>query len=108
KRVVAVAGDRVTIKEGNVYVNGNPFPEAPGVRLSEEDSPTEITVQPDTVWVLGDNRNNSEDSRWFGPVHLDYIRGMAFFRIWPLNRMCRFVNSVEATPSSYQGVFVCP
>lgn len=108
KRVVAVAGDRVEMREGRVYVNGVLFPEAPGVRLSEEDSPREETVPPDTVWVLGDNRNNSEDSRWFGPVHLDYIRGMAFFRVWPVTRMCRFINSVAATPSSYQGVFVCP
>ena len=108
KRVVAVAGDSVEIREGKVYVNGQLFSEAPSVRLSEEDSPAEVTVPPDSVWVLGDNRNNSEDSRWFGPVSLAYIRGMAFFRVWPLSHMCRFVNSVDAQPSSYQGVFVCP
>jgi len=108
KRVVAVSGDRVEIRAGKVFVNGQLFTEAPGIRLSEEDSPAEVTVPPDSVWVLGDNRNNSEDSRWFGPVNLDYIRGMAFFRVWPLGRMCRFINPVDAAPNLYRGVFVCP
>lgn len=108
KRVVALGGDRVEIREGKVYRNGLLVPEAPGVRLSEEDIPAEVTVPADSVWVLGDNRNNSEDSRWFGAVPISYIRGKAFFRVWPLSRMCLFINSVEAAPESYRGVFVCP
>lgn len=108
KRVVAVAGDRVEIRDGKVYVNGVLFKEAPGVLLSDEDSPVEWTVPPDHVFVLGDNRNNSEDSRWFGAVDLNYIRGMAFLRVWPFTRICRFVNPTMATADSYRGVFVCP
>ncbi|MDF2630779.1 MAG: signal peptidase, partial [Symbiobacteriaceae bacterium] len=108
KRVVAVAGDKVELRHGKVYVNGQIFPEAPSVRLSEEDSTVEYTVPPDNVWVLGDNRNNSEDSRSFYGVDVHYIRGMAFLRVWPLTRICRFVNPVAATAESYRGVFVCP
>lgn len=110
KRVVAVPGDRVEMREGKVYVNGQLFPEAAGVRLSEEDSPAEVRVPPDTFWVLGDNRNNSEDSRWFGPVPKANIRGLAFVRVWPLQRTCRFVNSVDLAKSGDKdrGVFTCP
>lgn len=106
KRVVAVAGDKVEIKAGKVYVNGQLFPEAPSAMLSDEDR-AEKVVPPDSVWVLGDNRNNSEDSRWFGEVPLANIRGEAFFRIWPMGRMCHFVNSVEAASGKNRGVMSC-
>lgn len=108
KRVVAIPGDRVEMREGKVYVNGTLFPEAPSVRLSEEDSDRVWTVPAESYWVLGDNRNNSEDSRYFGEVPMDNIRGLAFFRIWPLQRMCRFVNSVELAGSADRGEFTCP
>ena len=108
KRVVAVAGDKVEIRAGKVYVNGVLFKEAPGVRLSDEDSRVEWTVPLDHVWVLGDNRNNSEDSRSFDAVDVNYIRGLAFLRVWPLTRSCRFINPADATAESYRGVFVCP
>ncbi|HYF75897.1 MAG TPA: signal peptidase I [Symbiobacteriaceae bacterium] len=108
KRVVAVAGDKVEIRAGKVYVNGVLFKEAPGVRLSDEDSRVQWTVPPDHVWVLGDNRNNSEDSRSFDAVDVNYIRGLAFLRVWPLTRICRFINPTDATAESYRGVFVCP
>jgi len=107
KRVVAVAGDTVEIRVGKVYVNGQLFPEAPTARVSDEDSDPRL-VPPDSVWVLGDNRNNSEDSRWFGEVPLQNIRGLAFFRIWPPLRSCRFANSVEQAELRTRGVFTCP
>jgi signal peptidase I len=109
KRVVAVAGDRVEMREGKVYVNGQPFPEAPGVRLSDEDLEGVKVVPADNVWVLGDNRSNSEDSRYFGPVPLENIRGLAFVRIWPLQRICGFVNPVDlAVGGKELGGFACP
>lgn len=84
KRVIALPGERVAIKAGVIYINGRPI---------EEDHPmvhqatnfAETLVPPGTVFVLGDNRPNSEDSRMFGPVPLKNIKGKAFIRFWPLN-----------------------
>jgi signal peptidase I len=95
KRVVAVPGDVVEIREGKVYVNDQLMVEAPGVRPSS-DNFGPVRVDPGEVWVLGDNRNNSEDSRWFGPVQIAAIRGMAFMRIWPPVRICLFTRPAEA------------
>lgn len=106
KRVVAVAGDVVEIKSGRVHVNGQLFAEAPGVLAVDEDE-APVTVPPDAIWVLGDNRNNSEDSRWFGEVPLGNIRGMAFFRIWPPGRSCHFVNPVEFARTGEWGWLPC-
>lgn len=86
KRVVAVEGDTVELRDGQVFVNGVPFAEAATVRLSSNDF-APYQVPEGSVFVLGDNRNNSEDSRYFGEVPLSNIRGLAFARIWPLNRM---------------------
>jgi len=86
KRVVAVAGDTVEMRGGEVYVNGEPFPEVSTVRLSAGDFGPYV-VPEDSVFVLGDNRSNSEDSRYFGEVPLEYIRGLAFARIWPISEI---------------------
>ncbi|MFZ5814849.1 MAG: signal peptidase I [Bacillota bacterium] len=91
KRVVAVAGDTVQMEKGKVYVNGQPFPEPPTVRMTTTDYGP-YTVPAGSVFVLGDNRNNSEDSRFFGQVPLGNIRGLAFARIWPPGRISVLVN----------------
>lgn len=87
KRVIAVPGDTVQIKEGKVYVNDKPFNEKienPYVEsglLAEEP----IVVGEDEYFVLGDNRNNSEDSRYanIGNVKKEHILGKAWFIIAP-------------------------
>lgn len=86
KRVVAVSGDTVEIRQGKVYVNGELLPEVASV-LSDTESWAPHVVEPDTVWVLGDNRGNSDDSRYFGSVERTQIRGQAFYRVWPLTTM---------------------
>lgn len=86
KRVVAVSGDTVEIRQGKVFVNGALLPEAAST-LSDQESWAPHLVEPDTVWVLGDNRSNSDDSRFFGPVHRTQIRGQAFYRVWPVTTM---------------------
>ncbi len=88
KRVVAVPGDTVLIKEGTLYVNGEPFEEEIDAASMEEAglASEEITLAADEFFVLGDNRNNSEDSRYanIGNIKKEYIIGKAWFRVAPL------------------------
>lgn len=83
KRVVGVPGDTVQIKNGAVYVNGKMFEETTDVSAIEnaELAAQEIVVGEDEYFVLGDNRNNSEDSRYanIGNVKKEYIKGKAWF-----------------------------
>jgi signal peptidase I len=84
KRVVAVGGDSIEAKEGNVFVNGEQVDED----YLEPGTPTDnlpLTTIPDgQVFVMGDNRTNSEDSRIFGPIDEDAIVGRAFIRVLPI------------------------
>jgi signal peptidase I len=85
KRVIAVEGDRIEARDGTVFVNGRRIDEP---YLSDDTVTSDFsvtTVPPDTVWVMGDNRAGSGDSRGFGPVHLDEIVGEAVFIVWPLS-----------------------
>lgn len=95
KRVIAKAGDTFKIMEGHLYVNDTLVSEAyinkgaftdRGYRLIEG------TVPEDTVFVLGDNRNDSNDSRSFGFVDAKHIKGKALLRIWPIKEITVFVN----------------
>lgn len=83
KRVIATEGDTVEGRDGGVLVNGEPI-EEPYVADGIETPPfLQVKVPEDMVFVMGDNRNNSEDSRIFGPVKEDDIVGHAFVQIWP-------------------------
>jgi len=87
KRVVAVAGDSVATKGGVLYVNGQPQ-EEPYLANSpfEGDDMAELVVPEDEVFVMGDNRNFSGDSRLFGPIDTERIIGAAFAIYWPIGR----------------------
>lgn len=82
KRVIGIPGDRIRIERGQVYVNGNRLDE-PYVRHDDGRSFPEIVVPASSVYVLGDNRAESEDSRFFGPVGDDLLIGRAVAGIWP-------------------------
>ncbi|MGE5110335.1 MAG: signal peptidase I, partial [Acidobacteriaceae bacterium] len=88
KRVIGVAGDRVRIKDGQVYVNGRELYE-PYVRPSNRDdrSYPESTVPAGSFFVLGDHRNMSSDSRDFGPIPRDSVYGKAVFVYWPFDKV---------------------
>ncbi len=86
KRVVAVGGDRLSIRAGRVYLNGKrqdePFARAG--RCGPCNLPREITVPDGHYFLLGDNRTASADSREFGPVPGDWMVGKVRLRYWPL------------------------
>ncbi|MGE5561300.1 MAG: signal peptidase I [Chloroflexota bacterium] len=85
KRVIGLPGDLVELRLGRVYINGAPLAEPYlGEHPSQDFGPTR--VRDDAVFVLGDNRGQSEDSRYFGDVALSAIRGKVVARVWPLTR----------------------
>lgn len=91
KRVIAVPGDTVQIKDGAIYVNGELFTDAVETEKIENAmlAENEIPVGEDEYFVMGDNRNNSEDSRYasIGNVKKEYITGRAWLRVSPWDRM---------------------
>jgi signal peptidase I len=85
KRVVGLPGDTLEIKNGQVFVNGEPFFVAGAAVPRYSYGP--VTVPADSVFVLGDNRNNSVDSHVWGFLQERSILGEVFMTYWPLGRL---------------------
>jgi len=95
KRVIAIPGDTVEIQQCTVIVNGTPLVEEYLDPFYESQSdPVDrcrtvdlapVVVEPDHLFVLGDNRVESFDSRAFGPIHQDIVVGRAILIVWPLS-----------------------
>jgi signal peptidase I len=90
KRVVGVAGDRIRIDDGLVYVNNRPLGEdyVPSAFADDRSYP-ETVVPVKSFFVLGDHRSMSNDSRDFGPVKESFIYGKAVFGYWPMDKLGR-------------------
>jgi signal peptidase I len=86
KRVIALSGDTIEIQDNTVFVNGAPIDEPYLNRAVQMPDFGPLEVPADHVFVMGDNRNQSEDSRRFGPVPESSIIGRAFVRVWPPSR----------------------
>ncbi len=93
KRVIGLPGDKIRISEGIVYLNNKALDEPylknnkytqPGLYISENQ---ELTLPKNNYFVLGDNRNVSSDSREWGFVTRDEIKGIVFFRYWPSEKI---------------------
>ena len=88
KRVVGLPGDEIAVKSGKLYVNGEPQREPyTNKKLPDRSFYAKTTVPKDHVFVMGDNRGNSADSRVFGPLPEKNIEGEAFLRFWPPDRI---------------------
>ncbi len=87
KRVVAVEGDTIETRGDTLYVNDQPVKEPYVKSSSIGTAVARRTIPPHQVFVMGDNRTNSSDSRVFGPVDEDRIVGRAFVKIWPLGSL---------------------
>jgi signal peptidase I len=90
KRVIGLAGDRIRIESGEVFVNGEALEEdyVPAAYADQRSYP-ETVVPVNSYFVLGDHRTMSNDSRDFGPVSIGYIYGKAVFGYWPMDKMGR-------------------
>ena len=88
KRVVGLPGDRVAVRSGRLVVNGEPQKEAfTNKKFPDTSFFAATTIPKNHVFVMGDNRANSQDSRVFGPLPKENIEGEAFLRFWPLDRI---------------------
>jgi signal peptidase I len=103
KRVIGIPGDRVVIKDGEVllYENNSETPTIldenyiiDGLKtLSQE--PVDMVLKDNQYFVLGDNRGNSSDSRYWGPVDKTYIVGKPFIRLFPFNTITIFTHNTN-------------
>ena len=85
KRVIGIPGDKIEIKEGILYVNDilqNKYPTDQNINYSAGP----YIVPEESLWVMGDNRNNSMDSHVWGFLPFEKIIGKALIRYWPLNQ----------------------
>ncbi len=90
KRVIGLPGETVTFRNGDVFINGQLLDEPyidDGITECGRGEECQVTVEEGQVFVLGDNRNNSSDSRAFGPVEVDQIIGKAWFSYWPMDEV---------------------
>lgn len=92
KRIIGMPGETVFIdEEGTIYIDGEVLAESYGseIMLSAGRAGESVTLEEDEYFVLGDNRNNSSDSRdpSVGNIHRDKIIGKTWIRIWPLNKL---------------------
>jgi signal peptidase I len=92
KRVIALGGQTVDLQDGEVVVDGAVLEEPyaygqPSEPLGGSDIRFPVRIPADSVWLMGDNRTESQDARWFGPVSLSTVRGQAFCIYWPWARI---------------------
>lgn len=110
KRVIGTPGDTITLTANSVAVNGvtlnEPYIAPIPLGETENPEPARITLGPDQYFVMGDNRANSQDSRYFGPITRADIIGKAEFVVWPMSSAheidtyATVFEDVPAPPSS--------
>ena len=110
KRVIALPGEKLLIRDSVVYINGRrldePYlPEAWTILNNWPNDGTDGRVmKSNEYFVMGDNRNRSQDSRIFNPITRDRIDGRAWFRIWPLNTFGNIYSKMPTLDASTTAV----
>ena len=110
KRVIALPGEKLLIRDSVVYINGHRLdePYLPEAWTAINNWPTDGTdgrvMKSNEYFVMGDNRNRSQDSRIFGPIGRDRIDGRAWFRIWPLDHFGDIYSRVPKLETSTTAV----
>ena len=106
KRVIGLPGDRVELRDGHVYVNAvaldEPYVYADGGPADTEPGPggtSSWVVPAGDLFVLGDHRTDSEDSRYFGPIEIGRVVGRAWLRYWPLGAFGILPSASYAVPT---------
>ncbi|MBI4225656.1 signal peptidase I [Candidatus Roizmanbacteria bacterium] len=107
KRIIGLPGDQIMVNTGEIRINENLLEEnyiAAKTNTWEGGYIREgvpITVPPKMVLVMGDNRQRSSDSREFGPIPIEDIIGVVFFRYFPTNKMGKINNPLPKSLQSY-------
>lgn len=100
KRVIGLPGETLEIKDTKIYLNGEIFEDTHGVfndshRNFAKDNFGPITIPEDRLFVMGDNRDNSHDSRFWGTVPLESVKGKALIIYWSWPHLKRFLHVIS-------------
>lgn len=86
KRVIALPGDHLEIEDGKVYINGN-LQQEDYINGDFTEGDIDYVIPEDEIYVMGDNRGNSSDSRAFGTVDIEDVTGEVLVRLYPFNKI---------------------
>jgi signal peptidase I len=105
KRIIGIAGDKVDIEAGKVYLNGKildePYVfEQQATDLPGTDTKKSWTIEKDQLFVMGDHRQASQDSRDFGSVSRSAVIGRAWIRYWPIEKFGPIPNKPAPSPGA--------